>query len=81
MLLGLDSLVSLCACDLLTTSSIPYAAAWCQKTNLTFTDAIGAVRIKIWLGDINQRSPPNRELQNIREPRVIRMAQALRFAA
>jgi hypothetical protein len=81
VLLGLYSLVSLCACDLLTSSSIPYAAAWYRKTSLTFTDAIGAVRLKIWLGDINQHSPPNRELQNIPAARAIRMAQALCFAA
>ena len=81
VLLGLYSLVSLCACDLLTSSSIPYAAAWYRKTSLTFTDAIGAVRLKIWLGDINQRSPPNREPHYIPTPRVIRMAHALCFAA
>jgi len=74
-------LVSLCACDLLNTSTIPYAAAWYRKTNLTFTDAIGAVRLKIWLGDINQRSPPHREPHYIPVTRVKRMAQALCFAA
>ena len=81
VLLGLYSLVSLCACDLLNTSTIPYAAAWYRKTNLTFTDAIGAVRLKIWLGDINQRSPPHREPHYIPVTRVKRMAQALCFAA
>ena len=81
VLLGLYSLVSLWACDLLTTSSIPYAAAWYRKTSLTFTDAIGAVRLKIWLGDINQRSPPHRKPHYIPASRVIRMAQALCFAA
>jgi len=81
VLLGLYSLTSLWACDLLTTSSTPYAAAWYRKTSLTFTDAIGAVRLKIWLGNINQRSPPNRETQSIPASRVIRMAQALCFAA
>ncbi|GGC15916.1 hypothetical protein GCM10011494_38520 [Novosphingobium endophyticum] len=40
-LLGLYSLVSLWACDLLTSDSIPYAAAWYRKTSLTFSDAIG----------------------------------------
>ena len=81
VLLGLYSLVSLCACDLLTTSSIPYAAAWYRKTSLTFSDAIGAVRLKIWLGDINQHSPPHREPHYIPAARAIRMAQALCFAA
>jgi hypothetical protein len=60
-LLGLYSLVSLWAGDLLTSSSIPYAAAWYRKASLTFSDAIGAVRLQLWVGDINQHSPPNRE--------------------
>ena len=81
VLLGPYRLVSLCACDLLTTSSIPYAAAWYRKTSLTFTDAIGTVHLKIWLANINQRSPPNRELQNITAHRIIRIAQSLCFAA
>jgi hypothetical protein len=80
-LLGLYSLVSLWACELLTSASIPYAAAWYRKTSLTFSDAIGAVRLQLWIGDINQRSPPHREPQYIPTPRVIRMAQALCFAA
>jgi len=46
-LLGLYSLVSLWACDLLTSASTPYAAAWYRKTSLTFSDAIGAVRLQI----------------------------------
>lgn len=81
VLLGLYSLASLWACDLLTTSSLPYAAAWYRKTNLTFTDAIGAVRLALWATDIYQHSPPNRETQKISPDRLIRMAQALCFAA
>jgi len=79
-LLGLYSLVSLWACDLLTSTTTPYAAAWYRKTTLTFSDAIGAVRLAIWIGDINQHSPPNRERQNIPPERILRMAQALCFA-
>jgi hypothetical protein len=79
-LLGFYSLVSLWACDLLTSTSTPYAAAWYRKTSLTFSDAIGAVRLELWVGDINPHSPPNRETHNIPAPRVIRMAQALCFA-
>ena len=56
-LLGLYSLISLWACDLLTSASTPYAAAWFRKTSLTFSDAIAAVRLQIWVGDINQNSP------------------------
>ncbi|WP_198421194.1 hypothetical protein [Mesorhizobium carmichaelinearum] len=79
-LLGLYSLVSLWAGDLLTSTTTPYAAAWYRKTSLTFSDAIGAVRLAIWIGDINQHSPPNRERQNIPPERILRMAQALCFA-
>jgi hypothetical protein len=79
-LLGFYSLVSLWACDLFTADSIPYAAAWYRKTSLTFSDAIGAVRLQLWVGDINQRSPSHREPQYIPTPRVIRMVQALCFA-
>jgi hypothetical protein len=79
-LLGLYSLISLWACDLLTSASTPYAAAWYRKTSLTLSDAIAAVRLQIWVGDINQHSPPNREPQYIPKPRVMRMVQALCFA-
>ncbi|MES0113998.1 hypothetical protein [Mesorhizobium sp. M0013] len=58
-LLGLYSLVSLWACDLLTSTTAPYAAAWYRKTSLTFSDAIGAVRLAIWIGDINQSALNN----------------------
>jgi hypothetical protein len=79
-LLGLYSLISLWACDLLTGTTNPYAAAWYRKTSLTFSDAIGAVRLAIWIGDINQHSPPSREPQHIPPQRILRMAQALCFA-
>ncbi len=79
-LLGLYSFISLWACDLLTTTTTTYAAAWYRKTSLTFSDAIGAVRLAIWIGDINQHSPPSRKPQNIPPERVLRMAQALCFA-
>lgn len=69
------------ACDLLTTKSTPYSAAWYWKTSLTFSDALGAVRLQLWVGDINQHSPPNRETQYIPPPRLIRMELALCFAA
>nr|WP_205466787.1 transposase [Novosphingobium sp. BW1] len=76
-LLGLYSLISLWAGDLLSCNSISYAAAWYRKTSLTFSDAIAAVRLQLWIGDINQRSAPNREPQYIPAHRIIRMAQAL----
>lgn len=78
-LLGLYSLITLWACNLMDETSAPYAASWYRKT--TFTDAIGAVRLALWVGDISQHSPPDRELDNIPPDRIVRMAQALCFAA
>lgn len=80
-LLGLYSLITLWACNLMDETSAPYAASWYRKTTLTFTDAIGAVRLALWVGDISQHSPPDRELDNIPPDRIVRMAQALCFAA
>lgn len=80
-LLGLYSLISLWACELLSTTSMPYAAAWYRKTSLTFTDAIACVRLALWVGDIFQHSPPNRKPQEIPPDRIVRMAEALCFAA
>ena len=79
-LLGFYSLISLWACDLLASTSTPYAAAWYRKTSLTFSDAIGAVRLQFWVGDINSHSPPHREPQIIPPSRLVRMANALCFA-
>ena len=80
-LLGLYSLISIWAGDLLSGDATPYAAAWYRKTALTFSDAIGAVRLAIWLGDNYQHSPSNRETPFIPSDRAIRMAHALCFAA
>ena len=80
-LLGLYSLISLRACDLLSVASMPYAAAWYRKTSLTFTDAIACVRLAIWVGDIFQHSAPNRKPQEIPPDCIVRMAEALCFAA
>ena len=80
-LLGIYSLITLWACNLLDDTSAPYAASWYRKTTLTFTDAIGAVRLTLWVGDISQHSPPDRELDKIPPDRIVRMAQALCFAA
>ncbi len=80
-LFGLYSLISLWACDLLNSSTAPYAAAWYRKTSLTFSDAIGAVRLTLWVGDIFQHSPPDRKHQKIPPDRIVRMAEALCFAA
>jgi hypothetical protein len=79
--LSLYSLISLWACDPLNSSGNPHAAAWYRKTSLTFSDAIGAVRLALWVGDIFQHSPPDRKHQKIPPDRIVRMAEALCFAA
>lgn len=79
-LFGLYSLVSLWACELLTSTSAPHAAAWYRKISLTFSDAIGAIRLQLWVGDIISHSPPHRKPQLIPPSRLVRMANALCFA-
>jgi hypothetical protein len=59
----------------------PYAAAWYRKSAFTFTDAIAAVRRRIWIGDISDTSPHDRNMLKIPPDRLIRMADALCFAA
>ena len=80
-LMGLYSLVVLWADDLLRQGATPYAAAWYRKSAFTFTDAIAAVRLRIWMADICDHSPPNLDMRKIPPDRLIRMAQALCFAA
>jgi hypothetical protein len=80
-LLGLYSLITLWAGDLLRQGAVPYAAAWYRKSAFTFTDAIAAVRRQIWIGDITDTSPHHRDVHQIPPDRLIRMADALCFAA
>jgi hypothetical protein len=80
-LMGLYSLVVLWAEDLLRRGALPYAAAWYRKNAFTFTDAIAAVRRRIWIGDISDTSPHDRNMPKIPPDRLIRMADALCFAA
>lgn len=80
-LMALYSLVTLWACDLLSPNSLPYAASWYKKTNCTFSDAIGAVRMVLWQQDIYRQSPSDRDIPKIPPGRIKRMAEALCFAA
>ena len=59
----------------------PYVAAWYAKSRVTFSDAIAAVRLKIWLGDISSRSTTPLDQQKIPPERLIRIAQAICHAA
>jgi hypothetical protein len=79
--MGLYSLIVLWAEDLLRRGALPYAAAWYRKSAFTFTDAIAAVRRRIWIGDIRDTSPHDRNMPKIPPDRLIRMADALCFAA
>jgi len=80
-LMGLYSLITLWAEDLLRQGATPYAAAWYRKSAFTFTDAIAAVRRRIWIGDISDSSAHDRDVRKIPPDRLIRMAEALCFAA
>ena len=79
--MGLYSLIVLWAGDLLRRGAVPYAAAWYRKKAFTFTDAIAAVRRRIWIGDISDTSPHDRDMPKIPPDRLIRMADSLCFAA
>jgi DDE superfamily endonuclease len=80
-LMGLYSLVTLWADDLLRQGATPYAAAWYRKSAFTFSDAIAAVRRRIWMGDIIDSSAHDQDIRKIPPDRLIRMAEALCFAA
>ena len=80
-LLGLYSLITLWACDLLVETTQPHAAAWYRKRTLTFVDAIGAVGLALWVGDNYRRSPHSQDMRKIPPDRFARMAEALCFAA
>jgi hypothetical protein len=75
------SLVMLWAGEVLGQAKRAYAVAWYKKPELTFTDAIGAVRLVWRSGDLYRHSPSNREMDKILPSRLNRMAQTLCFAA
>src|SRR6266705_2238076 len=81
-LLALFSIVTLWTHDLARSRKLrPRTAAWYPKSFLTFSDAIAAVRRKIWAHQISFRSRPRRDRVEI--PRYIwhRMQNALAYAA
>jgi hypothetical protein len=59
----------------------PRTAAWYQKTFLTFSDAIAAVRREIWGHQISFMSRPRRDSIEIPGHIWQRMENALAFAA
>jgi len=80
-LLGLYSLITLWASERLDERATPYVAAWYAKSRFTFSDAIAAVRLNIWVGDIYSRSTVSIDQQKIPPNRLIRIAQAIGHAA
>ena len=80
-LLGLYSLVMLWAAELLAKGASSQVAAWYTKTRPTFSDAIAADRFRLWIGDIFPTSTNTPDREKIPPVRLIRMAQALCYAA
>ena len=82
VLLGLFSLVTLWAHDIARERTIaPRTAAWYPKANLTFSDAIAAVRREIWARQIFSTSRQDAEMIKIPKELAQRMANALAYAA
>src|ERR1700681_3302699 len=82
VLLGLYSIVTLWAHDLSKSRKLkPRTAAWYQKSVLTFSDAIAAVRREIWAHQISFMSRPRRDRVEIPSQIWRRMQNALAYAA
>jgi len=75
----LSSLIPLSACDLLCQGARPYAAAWYKKTDVTFSDVIGAVRGPLVDYNIYRQCPPDPDIPKIQKERLKCMTQ--RFAS
>ena len=81
-LLGLFSLITLWTHDIAQDQTIaPRTAAWYPKANLTFSDAIAAVRQQIWTRQISSTSRRDTEIIKIPSDVWDRMANALAYAA
>jgi hypothetical protein len=82
VLLGLFSIVTLLAERLHRSGGlVPRRAAWYLKPVLTFSDAIAAVRRRLWASEFNSYSPPSRESATIPASLLERWADALAYAA
>jgi hypothetical protein len=81
-LLGLLSLVTLCAHQLLQGQALPVRqAAWYAKALPTFVDALALVRQQLWPVTFSYLSPPHPEMVEIPRALVDRMTDTLAFAA
>ena len=81
-LLALFSLVTLWAHDLVGRGHLgPRCAAWYPKRHLTFSDALGAVRRKLWEDGLFQTSGQCRDMVKIPAPLAQRLLDAACFPA
>ena len=82
VLLGLYALVTVWADDLHRSQAlVARAARWYRKTNLTFADAIAAVRRQIWAEAAFTTSPTRSDLSKIPEHLYDRLADLACYAA
>lgn len=82
VLLGLFSIVALLAERLHRSGQLmPRQAAWYLKPALTFSDAIAAVRRRLWSSAIDSCSPSDRESSTIPRSLLEHWANALAYAA
>jgi hypothetical protein len=82
VLLGLFSIVALLAERLHRSGGLmPRQAAWYLKPVLTFSDAIAAVRRRLWASEFMSASPSGRESATIPASLLEHWAQALAYAA
>jgi hypothetical protein len=80
-LLGLFSLVTLWAGDVITDDRTPRQAAWYLKPQFTFSDALAAVRHKLWVAAVFETSRDARDRVEIPRSLLDRLIQAACFPA
>ena len=75
-LLGLFSLVTLWAEEQLDGSLLPRRAVWYPKPQPTFSDALAAVRYRLWTSATFSTSPDHAEIAKIPRGLLERLTQA-----
>lgn len=81
-LLGLFSLVTLCAHQILTEQALPVrSAAWYTTAVATFSDTLALVRQQLWPVDLFWLSPANPEVVTIPNALFDRLTDTLAYAA
>jgi hypothetical protein len=79
-LLGLFSLVTMWADEALKDGWRPRQSTWYAKSHLTFSDALAAVRIKLWSASF-ETSRQDRDEVKIPQALLNRLAEAACFSA